>query len=132
MLAFVGLVLGVLVIAGAGSIILTDHAARTQAIQQLLTEAKSLTGHPERPKALVAVHRILKLEDAEVIHVTVAGEILPTAIPPGLTSADLMPQSLLDGDSVSGQDASLAFAAAPVALALTPRQSEEPRARGRG
>ena len=43
MLAFVGLVLGVLVIAGAGSIILTDNAARTQATQQLVTEAKSLT-----------------------------------------------------------------------------------------
>jgi len=71
MLAFVGLVLGVLVIAGAGSIILTDNAARTQAIQQLLTEAKSLTGQPERPKALEQVHRVLKLEDAEVLHITV-------------------------------------------------------------
>jgi hypothetical protein len=107
MLAFVGLVLGVLVIAGAGSIILTDSAARTQATQQLLTEAKSLTGHPERPKALEEVHRVLKLEDAEVIHVTAEGGILP-AIPPGLTSEDLLPQSLLDGDSVSGQDGSLA------------------------
>ena len=66
MVAFVGLVLGVLVIAGAGSIILTDHAARTQAIQQLLTEAKSLTGQPERPKALEQVHRVLKLS---LIHI---------------------------------------------------------------
>jgi signal transduction histidine kinase len=129
MLAFVGLVLGVLVIAGAGSIILTDSAARTQATQQLLTEAKSLTGHPERPKALEEVHRVLKLEDAEVIHVTAEGGILP-AIPPGLTSEDLLPQSLLDGDSVSGQDGSLAFAAAPVTLTLTPRQRVSPGARG--
>lgn len=129
MLAFVGLVLGVLVIAGAGSIILTDHAARTQAIQQLLTEAKSLTGQPERPKALEQVHRVLKLEDAEVLHITVDGGILP-AIPPGLTAEDLMPQSLLAGDSVSGQDGSLAFAAAPVTLTLTPRQRAVARARG--
>jgi signal transduction histidine kinase len=129
MLAFVGLVLGVLVIAGAGSIILTDNAARTQAIQQLLTEAKSLTGQPERPKALEQVHRVLKLEDAEVLHITVGGGILP-AIPPGLTAEDLMPQSLLDGDSVSGKDGSLAFAAAPVTLTLTPRQSAVARARG--
>jgi two-component system sensor histidine kinase BaeS len=129
MLAFVGLVLGVLVIAGAGSIILTDNAARTQAIHQLLTEAKSLTGTPERPKALEAVHRVLKLEDAEVLHVTVQGEILP-AIPAGLTEDDLKPQNLLDGDSVSGQDGALAFAAAPVTLTLTPRQRATPRARG--
>jgi two-component system sensor histidine kinase BaeS len=129
MLAFVGLVLGVLVIAGAGSIILTDHAARTQAIQQLLTEAKSLTGQPERPRVLEQVHRILKLEDAEVLHISVAGGILP-AVPPGLTAQDLMPQSLLDGDSVSGQDGPLAFAAAPVTLTLTPRQRATPRAKG--
>jgi len=129
MLAFVGLVLGVLVIAGAGSIILTDHAARTQAIQQLLTEAKSLTGQPERPKALEQVHRVLELEDAEVLHITIEGGILP-AVPPGLTSEDLMPQSLLDGDSVSGQDGSLAFAAAPVTLTLTARQRVSPGARG--
>ena len=129
MLAFVGLVLGVLVIAGAGSVILTDNAARTQAIQQLLTEAKSLTGQPERPRALEQVHRVLKLEDAEVIHVTAQGGILP-AIPPGLTSEDLMPQNLLHGDSVSGQDGSLAFAAAPVTLTLTPRQRVAPGAKG--
>jgi signal transduction histidine kinase len=129
LLAFVGLVLGVLVIAGAGSIILTDHAARTQAIQQLLTEAKSLTGHPERPIALKEARRVLELEDAEVLHITAAGAILPS-IPPGLTSEDLLPQSLLDGDSVSGQDGALAFAAAPVTLTLTPRQRVAPRARG--
>ena len=43
MLAMVGLVAVVLVIAGAGSLILTRNAARNQAKQQLVSEANSLT-----------------------------------------------------------------------------------------
>ena len=43
MTAFIGLVAAVLVIAGAGSIVLTNNAARTQATQQLASEAQSLT-----------------------------------------------------------------------------------------
>ena len=43
MLAMVGLVAVVLVIAGAGSLILTRNAARNQAQQQLVSEANSLT-----------------------------------------------------------------------------------------
>jgi two-component system sensor histidine kinase BaeS len=119
MLAFVSLVAGVLVIAGAGSIILTDHAARTQATQQLATEAKSLTGHTFPLSTLNSMRKLLHLEDARLIRVSAEGLIFPT-VPPGLTSTDLMPQSLLDGDSVSGQDGALAFAAAPVTL--TPRE----------
>ena len=61
MLAFVGLVLGVLVIAGAGSVILTDNAARTQATQQLATEAKSLTGHTFPLSTLKIMRRLLHL-----------------------------------------------------------------------
>jgi signal transduction histidine kinase len=123
MLAFVGLVLGVLVIAGAGSIILTDNAAKTQATEQLLTEAKSLAAQKVPTKGLkyylAVVHRVLKLEDASILRVSAQGLIF-TPIPPGLSSQVLMPQSLLDGDFVSGQDGSLAFAAAPVTL--TPRE----------
>jgi signal transduction histidine kinase len=115
MLAFVGLVLGVLVIAGAGSIILTDNAAKTQATQQLAAEAEPLVGHTFRLSTLKVMRRLLHLEDARLIRVSAQGLIFG-AIPAGLTSTDLMPQSLLNGDSVSGQDGSLAFAAAPVTL----------------
>ena len=115
MLAFVGLVLGVLVIAGAGSIILTDNAAKTQATQQLATEAAPLVGHTFRLSTLKVMRRLLHLEDARLIRVSARGLIFGP-IPAGLTSTDLMPQSLLNGDSVSGQDGSLAFAAAPVTL----------------
>jgi signal transduction histidine kinase len=123
MLAFVGLVLGVLVIAGAGSVILTDNAARTQATQQLLTEAKSLAAQKVPTKGLkyylAVVHRVLKLEDASILRVNPQGLII-SPIPPGLSSQALAPQSLLDGDVVSGQDGSLAFAATPVTL--TPQE----------
>jgi signal transduction histidine kinase len=115
MLAFVGLVLGVLVIAGAGSIILTDNAARTQATQQLATEAKSLTGHTFPLSTLKVMRRLLHLEDARLVRVSAQGLVYGD-IPAGLTAADLMPQSLLNGESVSGQHGSLAFAAAPVTL----------------
>jgi signal transduction histidine kinase len=124
MLAFVGLVLVVLVIAGAGSTILTDNAARAQATQQLATEATSLAGgagHTQRltsVRLLEVVKAVLRLEDARIVRVTVAGVII-TPIPAGLTSSDLRPQNILAGHSVSGQDGSLAFAVAPVAL--TPR-----------
>jgi signal transduction histidine kinase len=127
MLAFVGLVLGVLVIAGAGSIILTDNAARTQATQQLATEAKSLTGRTLPLSTLKVMRRLLHLEDARLIRVSARGLIFG-AVPGGLTSADLLPQSLLNGDSVSGQDGSLAFAAAPVTL--TPGERAELKLRG--
>jgi len=127
MLAFVGLVLGVLVIAGAGSVILTDNAARTQATQQLATEAKSLTGHTFPLSTLKIMRRLLHLEDARLIRVSAQGLIFGN-VPAGLTSADLMPQSLLNGDSVSGQDGSLAFAAAPVTL--TPGERARLKLRG--
>ena len=85
MLAFVGLVLGVLVIAGAGSIILTDNAARTQATQQLVTEAQSLTvGRATLAPlpTLEDVRRLLRLEDARFIRVSARGAIFG-AIRPG-------------------------------------------------
>ena len=127
MLAFVGLVLGVLVIAGAGSVILTDNAARTQATQQLATEAKSLTGHTFPLSTLKIMRRLLHLEDARILRVSAQGLVFGN-IPAGLTPADLMPQSLLNGDSVAGQDGSLAFAAAPVTL--TPGERARLKLRG--
>jgi len=126
MVAFVGLVLGVLVIAGIGSTVLTDHAARTQATQQLATEAKSLAGGAGQTQRLTSlrvlrvVKAVLRLEDARIVRVSASGAII-SPIPAGLTSGDLEPGSLLQGDSVSGQDGALAFAAAPVALTLRAR-----------
>jgi signal transduction histidine kinase len=121
MVAFLGLVAGVLVIAGAGSIVLTHNAARTQATQQLVSEAESLNAgasHAQRLAALRVVKEVLRLEDASLIRVTVEGAVMP-ALPPRLTSTDLHPERLLAGDTVSGTDGNLVYAAAPITL--TPR-----------
>jgi hypothetical protein len=102
MTAFIGLVAGVLVIAGAGGIALTHNAARTQATQQLVTEAQSLTAgtsHTERLAALKVVRRVLRLADARFVRVSPRGAV--TTAPPGLTTSDLSPERLLAGDTVS-------------------------------
>ena len=87
MTAFVSLVAGVLIIAGAGSIILTHNAARTQATQQLVSEAQSLTigaSHTQRLAVFRAVKRVLRLEDARVVRIGRHG-IVRSPIPAGLT-----------------------------------------------
>jgi hypothetical protein len=123
MVALVGLVAGVLLIAGAGSLVLTRNAARTQATQQLVSEAQALTsgkGNTQSLAVLRVVRRTLKLEDARLIRVTVLGTI-SSALPNGITASNLDPQSLLVGRTVSGRDGGLVFAAAPVQLSPTER-----------
>jgi two-component system sensor histidine kinase BaeS len=130
MLAFIGLVAGVLVIAGAGSIILTHNAARAQATRQLVSEADSLnaaTSQIQRLRVLRIVQKVLSLEDARVIQVNLLGQV-SSQLPPGLTSGDLDPKSLLAGNTVSGRDGNLVFAAAPISL--TPRERAELRLEG--
>lgn len=55
MMALVGLVAGVLLVAGAGSLILTRNSARNQATQQLVTEAQSLTSGTSHTQSLAAL-----------------------------------------------------------------------------
>jgi signal transduction histidine kinase len=129
MVAFVGLVAGVLVIAGAGSIILTHNAARHQATQQLVSEAQSLTAGVSQTKRLATlgvIRKVLRLEDARFIVVSPLG-VINTAIPPGLTKGDLSPERLLAGDTVSGQRGGLVFAAAPVTLTIQERSELPPK-----
>ncbi len=102
MLALVGLVALVLVIAGVGSLLLTRASARNQATQQLVSEAQSLTSQNSDVKSLAVlrvVRRTLKLEDALVVRVSVTGQVV-TPLPPDLASADLEPQQLLAGQTV--------------------------------
>jgi signal transduction histidine kinase len=124
MVAFIVLVAGVLVIAGAGSIILTHNAARTQATRQLVSEAQSLEAGASRPRGLEAlkvIKGVLRLEDANLLRITLRGVAVPATIPPGVTSADLRPESLLAGYTVSGTRGNLAFAAVPITLTVRER-----------
>jgi two-component system sensor histidine kinase BaeS len=123
MVALVGLVAGVLVIAGAGSLILTRDSARQQATSQLVTEAQALTSGKSGVQSLTVlrvIRRVLKLEDAQLIRVDRAGVIV-SAIPSDLSVADLQPTALANGQTVSGRVGNLVFAAAPVDLSLNER-----------
>jgi signal transduction histidine kinase len=124
MVAFVGLVAGVLVVAGVGGLIVTRNSARNQATQQLVTEAQALTTGTSGVNGtsgvlLRAIKRTLQLEDAKLITISVRGVVATTALPAGLAAADLNPAALLSGDTVSGRHGDLVYAAAP--LTLTPR-----------
>ena len=130
MLALVGLVAGVLVVAGAGSLLVSRNAARNQAMQQLVTEAQSLTtgtSHTRSVVVLEAARRILRLEDARFVRISAAGS-LTSKPPPGIPAADLEPGQLLSGHTVSGRNGNLVFAAAPVTL--TPAERVRLRATG--
>ena len=123
MLALVGLVAVVLLIAGVGSLVLTRTSARAQATRQLLSEAQSLTSEGsglESLSALRVARRVLKLEDALVIRIDVAGQVV-TPLPSDVDAAELEPQQLLAGQTVSGRQGNLVFAAAPVPVTAKER-----------
>jgi len=118
MLAMVGLVAVVLVIAGAGSLVLTRNAARNQAQQQLVSEADSLTsakGSTRSLEVLRVVQRTLKLEDAEIIRIDKLGNVV-TPLPDGLSAQDVDVAAVQSGQTTSGRTGNLVFAVAPVDL----------------
>jgi signal transduction histidine kinase len=116
--ALIGLVAGVLLVAGVGSLILTRNAARNQATQQLVTEVQALTSGKSPTQSVAAlrvIRRVLRLEDARFVTIDQAG-MLTRSPPPGITQADLEPSQLLAGETVSGRNGNLVYAAAPVTL----------------
>ncbi|HWD52628.1 MAG TPA: HAMP domain-containing sensor histidine kinase [Acidimicrobiales bacterium] len=123
MVALVGLVAGVLLIAGAGSLVLTRNSARQQATQQLVAEATSLTSGTAKTESLVVlrtIQRVLNLEDARVVSIDAQGQVT-SVLPAGVTAGDLNAGPLLDGQTISGRIGSLVYAAAPVTLAAQDR-----------
>ena len=119
MLALVGLVAVVLVIAGAGSLILTRNAARTQAQSQLVSEANGLTsdksGTTRSLAALRVVRKTLELEDAEIVRIDRQGRVV-TPLPNGLTQQDIDVAAVQSGQTTSGRRGNIVFAVAPVTL----------------
>ena len=125
MLAMVGLVAVVLVIAGAGSLILTRNAARSQAQSQLVSEANSLTSSKSGTTRSLAVLRViratLKLEDADLIRIDRVGAVV-TPLPEGLTAQDIDVAAVQSGQTTSGRMGNLVYAVAPVTLSATERE----------
>ncbi len=133
MLAMVGLVAVVLVIAGAGSLLLTRSEARHQAQQQLVSEADALTSGPSAAhtlSVLTVVRRTLKLEDAAVIRISRFGEVA-TGLPEGLTTQDIDVADVQAGQTTSGRKGNLVYAVAPVTLSAAARAQIEVRTRDR-
>jgi signal transduction histidine kinase len=118
MLAMVGLVAVVLVIAGAGSLILTRNAARNQAQQQLVSEVNSLTSSKVESQSLRVLNVLrttLKLEDADVIRINRVGEVV-TPLPENLTAQDIDVAAVQSGQTTSGRTGNTVYAVAPVTL----------------
>src|SRR5271166_4853614 len=111
MLAMVGLVAVVLVIAGAGSLILTRNAARDQAQQQLVSEASSLTSAGSGTRSLQVlrvVRATLKLENAEIIRIDRLGTIV-TPLPNGLSAQDIDVRAVQSGQTTTGRTGNVVF-----------------------
>ena len=131
MLAMVGLVAVVLVIAGAGSLILTRNAARNQAESQLVSEVNSITSskiESESLKVLSVVRTTLKLEDADVIEINRRGNVI-APLPEGLSAQDIDLAAVQAGQTVSGRKGNTVYAMAPVTLSPQERSRLQARRR---
>jgi len=127
----VGLVALVLLIAGAGSLILTRNAARNQAQSQLVSEVNSITSskvESESLKVLSIVRTTLKLEDADIIAIDRRGDVV-APLPEGLTSQDIDLAAVQAGQTVSGRKGNTVYAMAPVKLSTRERALLQARRR---
>jgi two-component system sensor histidine kinase BaeS len=132
MVAMVGLVAVVLLIAGVGSLLLTRNAARDQAQQQLVQEAKSLTHSKlssQSLRTLTVVKATLTLENADVIRINRFGKIA-TPLPSDLTQRDVDVAAVQSGQTVSGREGNLVYAISPVKLSAQELQRLGQRGRG--
>jgi signal transduction histidine kinase len=132
MLAMVGLVAVVLLIAGVGTLLLTRNAARNQAQQQLVQEAKSLTQSKlgsESLRTLTVIKATLTLENADVIRINRFGTI-STPLPSNIAQGDIDVAAVQNGQTVSGREGNLVYAISPVTLSEQERQKLNQRAHG--
>jgi two-component system, OmpR family, sensor kinase len=118
----VAVVAGALIVAGLGSLLLIRAQSRRDTVRDLRKQAQGIAqlvdDIPARNTTAAAVlrqrvlQRILKLTDQAVVRYTPAGQPLDP-IPKGVSASDLQFNELQKGQTVSGVNRSLAFAAAP-------------------
>jgi two-component system, OmpR family, sensor kinase len=113
----VGVVAAALAVASIGTVVILRLEARAEARTELRDQAERLASRVETvqaPGALQAVTRALRLEGADVLRLDADGRLRGT-IPAGVSLADLDPERLAAGRTVSGvAPGGLAFAGAPV------------------
>ena len=123
MVAMVGLVAVVLLIAGVGTLLLTRNAARNQAQQQLVTEATSLTSAKAETRSLPVlkiVHKTLALENAETIRIDRLGAVV-TPLPSNISQDDIDVAAVQAGQTTSGRVGDTVYAVAPFTLTRAER-----------
>ena len=118
----VAVVAGALLVAGFGSLLLIRAQSRRDTVRDLRKQAQGIAQLvdeiPARNTTAAAVlrqrvlQRILKLTDQAVVRYTPAGQPLDP-LPSGVSASDLQFDKLQQGQTVSGVNGSLAFAAAP-------------------
>src|SRR5436305_4684186 len=121
-ITMVAVVAGALLVAGFGSLLLIRAQSRRDTVQDLRRQAQGsaqlIDEVPARNTASAtnlrqrAFQRVLKLTDQEVIRYTPAGKPIDP-LPRGISAADLQFDKLQQGQTVSGVNGSLAFAASP-------------------
>jgi len=102
--AIVGMVAGALLLAGVGTLVLTQLGARQEARrdleQQAVDVATSFQG-ARRPAVTQALRRALRLQGAEVVLFGASGNRV-TALPAGVSDSDLDLAALRAGSVISG------------------------------
>ena len=133
-LVIVGVVVATLLLAGAGTLLLSAARARSTTVKELRAQAVEMAGNigqvleideslsaaeqakqlRNRLRLLGTLRRVVALDDISVLIVGPDGEVqgeLPTA----LSIADLQLDVLATGQSIADNRGKLAFAAAPAA-----------------
>src|SRR5437868_7159754 len=121
-ITMVAVVAGALLVAGFGSLLLIRAQSRRETVKDLRKQAQGISQLvdeiPARNSAAATalrqrvLQRVLKLTDQEVIRYTPAGQPIDP-LPRGISATDLQFDKLHQGQTVSGVNGSLAFAAAP-------------------
>lgn len=122
-LTMVGVVAFALLVAGFGTLALLRLQTRRDTVRDLRTQAQGIArlvdeipGRGAAGTAAAArqrvLQRVLKLTDQQVVRFSANGQALDP-LPPGVSAGDLQFTQLQQGQTVSGINGSLAYAAAP-------------------
>jgi len=133
-LVIVGVVVATLLLAGAGTLLLSAARARTNTVNELrdqavqmtenigelldlddgLTEEEATKALRARLRLLGALRQLVEFDDLAVLVLTRQGEVQSGELPAALTLDDIRLDIVANGQAVADNRGKLAFAAAPV------------------